>query len=303
MAPLKKKLFSRRYTIMRTIIRTLFLALLVGLPVRYVLDEPLILPISLPPSLGQNFAVPAFDLMISMLTRASLPAIPLTIILLLPLLLGRAMCSWICPIGLLHEISYTKRKEGKITVYRNVKYAIIVVALLLALVIALQKLSNKEGTSFLESVLGSSSFPATLIDPSSLIFDFLPVVIRTSFTSLSQQQLSLDILYQLLQLPSMFWIRLMTLFIIILGASRIPWFWCKYACPSGAAQAFASRFSFLHLRRGLHRCSNCKRCQRACPMDIPILQEDWKNISNAECILCLRCVEECENKALRLALL
>ncbi|MEM2915638.1 MAG: 4Fe-4S binding protein [Candidatus Bathyarchaeia archaeon] len=300
MVHFKMQLLAKRYTLIRMILRIIFLALLIGFPIRYILDEPLILPISLPPNLGQNFAVPALDLMISMLSYVSLPAIPLTIILLLPLLLGRAMCSWICPIGLLHEIASPKRKEGKITPYRNIKYAMLAVALLMALVIALQKLSNKEGISFLENALGSFSFLATLIDPSSLIFDFLPVVIHTS---LKQQQFSLDIFFQLLQLPPIFWTRLITLFIIILGVSRIPWFWCKYACPSGAAQAFASRFSFLHLRRELHRCSNCKMCQKACPMDVPILQEDWKDITNAECTLCLRCVEECKNKALRLVLL
>jgi len=303
LAHFKKLLFANRYSISRTILRTAFLAFLVGFPFRYVPNNPLILPISLPPNLGRNFAVPALDLAFSMLSTASLPAIPLAIILLLPLVFGRSLCSWVCPIGLLHEISSPRRKEGKITVYRKTKYALLAIALLIVFVIALQKLSNPEGVSDLESALGSSSFPATLVDPSSLIFDFLPVVIRSSFESITMQNLSLDIFSLLVQVPSIFWIRLATIFIIVLGASRVPWFWCKYACPSGAAQALSSRFSFLHLRRELHRCSNCKKCQRACPMDIPILQEEWRNISNAECTLCLRCIEECESGALKVSLL
>ncbi|MBO3802293.1 MAG: 4Fe-4S binding protein [Candidatus Brockarchaeota archaeon] len=296
-------MLAKKYTIARAVSRTAFLALLVGLPFRSELEKPLILPISLPPNLGRNFAVPALDLSVSALSSASSPAMPLAVLLLLPLVLGRAFCSWVCPIGLLHEISSPRRKEGKITFYRNVKYAFLAAALLLASAVALQKLSDPGGASELENALGSSSFPATLADPSSLIFDFLPAVIQASWAAVAQQRVPTDALSMLLLAPPAFWIRLSTIVLVVVGASRIPWFWCKYACPSGAAQALSSRFSFLHLRRELHKCSKCKRCQRACPMDVKILEEDWRNLSNAECTLCLKCVEECENGALRAAFL
>ena len=299
MAP-RSPLLARRYTIVRTAIRLVFLLLLVGLPIRYALDPPMILPITLPPHLGKNFAVPALDLAVSTLVTPALPAIPLAIIILLPLLFGRGLCGWICPIGLLHEVASPRRKEGKITAYRKAKYLLLAAALLIGLAIAIQKSSS--GTSELEGALGSSSSsPMTLFDPSSLIFDFLPSLIAMGLAT-PLNQLSLGTLWAILQMPTMVWTRISVLALIIIGASMTPWFWCKYLCPSGAAQALVSRFSVIHLKRELHRCMDCRKCQRACPMNIAILKEDWRDISHPECTLCMRCVEACEKGALRLSL-
>lgn len=295
----RSPLLSRRYTIVRTAIRLAFLMILVGLPIRYTLDSPLILPITLPPNLGKDVAVPAVDLAVSTLVAPALPVVPFAIMILLPLIFGRGLCGWICPIGLLHEVASLRRKEGKITIYRKAKYLFLAGALLTGLVIAIQKASS--GTSELEGVLGPSySSPMTLFDPSSLIFDFLPLLIRNGLAT-PIDQLSLGTLLAILQMPTIVWMRITTIAFIVIGASMTPWFWCKYACPSGAAQALVSRFSFVHLRRELHKCVDCRKCQRECPMNIPILKEDWRDISNPECTLCMRCVEVCEKGALRLS--
>lgn len=298
MAP-RRPLLSRRFTIVRTVIRLVFLLLIVGLPIHYTLNSPMILPITLPPNLGKNIAVPAVDLAISTLVTPALPAVPFAIVIFLPLLFGRGLCGWICPIGLLHEVASPRRKEGKITIYRKAKYLFLAGALLIGLVIAIQKASL--GTSELEGTLGSSSSsPMTLFDPSSLIFDFLPSLITTGLAT-PVDQLSLGTLMAILQMPTIVWMRITTIVIIIIGASMTPWFWCKYVCPSGAAQALVSRFSVIHLKRELHRCVDCRKCQRACPMNIAILKENWRDISNPECTLCMRCVEACEKGALRLS--
>jgi polyferredoxin len=290
-------------TIARTALRLAFLVILIGLPFRYTLERPLVLPISLPPALGQNFAVPAVDLAIATLASAALPAMPLAIIFILPLVIGRALCSWICPIGLLHEVASPRRKEGRITIYRNAKYVLLLFAILMGSAIGVQKVTVPSDASELEALLGSSSSsPMTVLDPSSLIFDFLPRLVQMAVAK-PIQQFTVETLLSVLQLPSMAWIRIAALVLIVIGASYVPWFWCKYACPSGAAQALASRFSVLHVRRELHKCVNCRRCQKACPMNIPILQEDWRAISNPECTLCLRCVEECRNRALKVSAL
>lgn len=129
----RSPLLSRRYTIVRTAIRLAFLMILVGLPIRYTLDSPLILPITLPPNLGKDVAVPAVDLAVSTLVAPALPVVPFAIMILLPLIFGRGLCGWICPIGLLHEVASLRRKEGKITIYRKAKYLFLAGALLTGL--------------------------------------------------------------------------------------------------------------------------------------------------------------------------
>src|SRR5207253_3487391 len=46
------------------------------------------------------------------------------------------------------------------------------------------------------------------------------------------------------------------------------------------------------------KCSECKECETACPMQIPILDLDWKKFNDSECILCMACIDACPAGAL-----
>ena len=77
-------------------------------------------------------------------------------------------------------------------------------------------------------------------------------------------------------------------------------FWCKYLCPLGAILAPFNKIAPLRLVLNQDSCTNCHRCDAACPMDIPDLTN---NLRSAECIECLECQETCnEEDALELRL-
>lgn len=75
-----------------------------------------------------------------------------------------------------------------------------------------------------------------------------------------------------------------------LFAVFIERFWCKYLCPLGAIIFPLSHFGLIKLNKNNDNCTNCKICDTTCSMDL----DPSKSISNAKCIKCLNCIEDCK---------
>lgn len=75
--------------------------------------------------------------------------------------------------------------------------------------------------------------------------------------------------------------------------------WCRYFCPVGALLALAAKFAMVRIFIGARKCKkfSCKRCADICPMGIidhRSLQEGRSpDVPMEECILCMRCVDQC----------
>ena len=74
---------------------------------------------------------------------------------------------------------------------------------------------------------------------------------------------------------------------------------CKYVCPVTVFLRPASRFALLRVRVDEAACISCGKCRRLCPMGLDINDAKKRRKNAADCILCLRCVEECPQKALK----
>ena len=73
--------------------------------------------------------------------------------------------------------------------------------------------------------------------------------------------------------------------VAVLAASAVvPRFYCRYACPLGAALAVASTVSPLRIRRVEH-CDHCKVCEQACPTGAI----EGPRIDFRECVRCNIC--------------
>lgn len=76
---------------------------------------------------------------------------------------------------------------------------------------------------------------------------------------------------------------------------------CKYICPTGFILRWTSRPALLHVSARVEACTDCEMCTDVCPMDIPVTARVrmGTSISNGDCILCQRCVENCPSGVLK----
>jgi len=191
------------------------------------------------------------------------------------LLAGRAFCGWLCPVGTLQDL-LTKLSNR---LFKNKRINLAATRINPPYKISHQNDAWLRSLKYLvlAVILVASTF--TIYPP---LREICPARALLSF------QLTTPLL----------WSVLIT-FVITSMANRR--FWCKYLCPLGPVLAPFNKIAPLRLILNKDSCTNCQRCDAACPMDIPDLTN---NLRSAECIECLECQETCnEEDALELRLL
>jgi polyferredoxin len=184
----------------------------------------------------------------------------------LAVLAGKTFCSWICPIGFLHELLYKIGRLLRISrpsrpliplradrALRLLRYPFAVVMLIL---------TWRAGELILRGY-----------DPFFLIF--------SGFGHGALGPAS--------------WI---VLAVLLLGAVAIPMLWCRYLCPMGALMDLASRFGLLRIHRSEGECTSCGACDKACLQRLAV--SDRPAVGAVDCTRCLDCLDACPTGALSL---
>ena len=87
----------------------------------------------------------------------------------------------------------------------------------------------------------------------------------------------------------------LVLFALVVAAERVDRrFWCRAFCPLGALYGLIARFSRLR-RRPAALCPDCGDCTAVCKMAAFAPGKPSRH-QNAECQLCLRCLEACDKE-------
>jgi len=184
----------------------------------------------------------------------------------LSLLVGRAFCGWICPIGTLQDIltGWARRLSGdKKKPRRGIKstarYPIQVP----------QKVDH--WLRYLKYLVLVGVLIASTMMVYPPLWEFCPARALFSF------QLTTPLL----------WSVLITFVITSVLVQR---FWCKYLCPLGALLAISNKIAPLRIVIDQDRCTSCHRCEADCPVDIAPIPENMRSL---ECVQCLECIETC----------
>jgi polyferredoxin len=234
------------------------------------------------------------------------PWLAIASFLIVGILIGKSMCGWICPFGLIQDlIGFIKRKKMTISPRTHesmicVKYFILGITLFISITFSAATLAGF-GKSY-ENALGIfANAPFTTLSPAETLFATLPKMVDGFRTAIVETP-ALDVLAGVSGLPAIFWVQMIVMVSILVFAALVPRSFCKYFCPHGAIMAIMNRFSFIGLRRDPVKCTKggCRQCVEACPMDIRILDLPWEKFSDPECIYCLKCVDACEHRAIRL---
>ncbi len=231
-----------------------------------------------------------------MLGQPEFPWIPLASILIVGAIVGRLLCGWACPFGFVQDlISRLGKKKTNVDhrthqKAKNTKFIFLVITLAVSLSLA-TALFLGIGEAFREALGPFANGVFYTISPNESFFGDIPNLLAEA----SRGSLSLGITANYLLFFSLF-----LLAFTLIGAYKIPRFWCRYLCPLGAFMGILAKFALIGIRRDLTRCDRSLECIRACPMQIKILDLPWEKFTHTECILCLDCLDACPNKALKL---
>jgi len=88
---------------------------------------------------------------------------------------------------------------------------------------------------------------------------------------------------------------LWTLVVLVVLSVLVRNFWCRYLCPYGALLGIAGLLSPLKITRNASSCVDCGLCAKACPAGIDVHR--LTRVRSDECMSCMACVEACPVKA------
>jgi polyferredoxin len=87
---------------------------------------------------------------------------------------------------------------------------------------------------------------------------------------------------------------LWSIIILMVFSLFIKNFWCRYLCPYGALLGALSWLSPVKITRNKTSCVDCELCTKACPANIRVHKAT--RVWSDECMSCLQCVEVCPVK-------
>ncbi len=261
---------------------------------------PLVLPVLFTLGLPQQAIGDALAVFQVMLSEAVFPWIPLASFFLVAAFLGRSLCGWVCPFGLVQDLmGYVKRKQLEISGRTHewlirIKYLFLVLIFIVSGSLAAM-LATGSGEGFKSALGVFASAPFNALSPADTLFAVIPTGIFNLASDVGSFAAGA------LAVRPLLWARFAVLGIVMVLAAYVPRSWCRYLCPHGALLAFLNRFSFLGLKRDPLKCTKagCSDCVQVCPMKVPILDLPWEKFTHPECIYCLKCVDACTTKAIK----
>lgn len=175
---------------------------------------------------------------------------------------GRIFCSWVCPLNIVTDFaSYLRRRFKIIPVIKPnvISRKIRYYVIGLGLILSF--------------ITGVAAFE--IINPISILFR--GIILGTVFS-----------------LTAILIVFLFDLFIISHG-------WCGHICPVGAVYAATGKFRLLKIYHTSENCTKCMKCKVVCPevQVMDIIGRETGKINSSECTDCARCIDVCNDNALK----
>ena len=194
------------------------------------------------------------------------------IILLYGIILGRTICGFLCPFGLIQDLLYKvktpKLKKNRATkIFSYLKYVIL--ALLVVVFPLIYAFKDLPLPAFCKYICPAGTLGGAIGLLSNSVNDGLYAMLGPLFT----------------------W-KFALLVIFIAACVFIYRFFCRFFCPLGALYGIFNKISILGIKLEKPKCTDCGRCISTCKMDIT-------TVGDKECISCGDCVSVCPTNAIQ----
>ena len=196
----------------------------------------------------------------------SAPSYILGILLLFGLLLGRLICGFLCPFGLIQELLY-KIRTPKLRKNRFTRVLSYFKYVLLAIVIAIPII-----------YAGIPSF-CKYICPAGTLGGAVSLLSHPNNSDFFGM------------LGYLFTWKFCLAVVVVVASVFIYRFFCRFICPLGALYSLFCKISLLGVKLDKDKCIDCGLCVQGCKMDI-------KHVGDHECIQCGECISVCPVQAI-----
>lgn len=220
----------------------------------------------------------ALESMIARKHVAKVVVISLIIPVVLTIFFGRIFCSWICPMGLILEVTDKLRKLLKFLEVKtyNVRFS--------------------RGTKF--ALLGVGLISSAILSVPILGYVYPPAIISREFH---------DLIFTLFDraeakllgfsFVGLTWMSLILLGIVVFEVLVSRRWWCRYICPGGGVYILLGTKRPVRVQLLKEKCTHCVDCVVACPMGLNPMNNDM----GMECDNCGECISSCHDDALKYA--
>lgn len=190
-------------------------------------------------------------------------------------LMGRFVCGWLCPFGLVQDLLYKipfVKKIKKVPFDKQLRYLKYVILIVFVI-----------GLPLLLTDYAGYSLPwfCKLICPSGTLLGGIPLVSANEGLRSA--------------IGFLFGWKVTILVLLLLFSSMIYRPFCKYLCPLGAVYGIFNKFSLYRYEIDKEKCNGCGLCSRKCKMGVNVCEQP----NSAECIRCGECIQNCPQKAIK----
>ncbi len=189
--------------------------------------------------------------------------------------LGRFVCGFLCPFGLVQDLLYKIpffKKLKKLPGDKFLKWLKFVILALFVIILPLFAVDafGQGSPWFCEYICPSGTLGAGV--PLTILNEGLRSIVGWLYT----------------------W-KIAVLVVVIFLSMLVYRPFCRYLCPLGAIYGLFNPISLYRYRIDETKCTSCGACQKACNMDI----KTFKNPNSIECIRCGDCIKSCPHNAIK----
>jgi polyferredoxin len=238
--------------------------------------------------------------------------IVLIVILVMPIVLGRFFCGWLCPFALYMDAITLIRKAFKVR-YRNLpdklnkflhnfRYVLLLFFLILPLILSIMRIIEPPENldiGIIMALLFAGPFEPLRI----LLGPVIPLIVPWAGPlEIGGVYFSYPYVQEVIYYSSGIFVTINALIFValtVVGSFLVRRVWCRF-CPTGSSIAIVNRFRgfkwapVLHLNKDEEKCTKCGVCKRVCPVQVTeVYEQKGGKIMTSMCMLCLRCVEMC----------